>query len=151
MTPLPAAPATVTGYLTELARHGAKVGTMSRRLSAIKFAHQRRNHADTTRNARVLAVWEGIRRTYTAPPEQAEPLIPPELFDVLAACPTTKTWRTPGRPPEPERAFAAAHGYLPVRSAMPGSRRPRTWVAAAGPARSGRRDIAWAPTPIARP
>jgi hypothetical protein len=31
-TPMPAAPATVTGYLSDLARAGAKVGTMSRRL-----------------------------------------------------------------------------------------------------------------------
>ena len=30
--PMPAAPATVTGYLSDLARAGAKVGTMSRRL-----------------------------------------------------------------------------------------------------------------------
>jgi hypothetical protein len=30
----------VTGYLSDLARHDAKVGTPSRRLSAIKFAHQ---------------------------------------------------------------------------------------------------------------
>ena len=112
--PLPAAPATVTGYLTELARHGAKVGTMSRRLSAIKFAHQLRNHADPTRNARVLAVWEGIRRTHTTPPDQAEPLMPPELFDVLAACPTTKTWRTPGRPPEPDLAGARDRALLLV-------------------------------------
>ena len=77
MAPLPAAPATVTGYLTELARHGAKVGTMSRRLSAIKFAHQLRNTADPTRNARVLAVWEGIRRTHRPTPSRAEPLMPP--------------------------------------------------------------------------
>ena len=33
--PMPAAAATVTGYLADLARAGAKVGTMSRRLSAI--------------------------------------------------------------------------------------------------------------------
>ena len=51
-------------------------------------------------NARVVAVWEGIRRTHGAPPEQAAPLMPPELFDVLDACPTTKVWRTPGRPDE---------------------------------------------------
>jgi len=57
--PLPAAPATVTvtGYLTDLAHAGAKVGTMSRRLSALKFAHQLRNLPDPTRNARVVAVW----------------------------------------------------------------------------------------------
>lgn len=102
--PLPAAAATITGYLTELARHGAKVGTMSRRLSAIKFAHQLRSLPDPTRHARVVAVWEGIRRTHGAPPDQAAPLMPPELFDVLDACPTTKTWRTRGRPAEPDLA-----------------------------------------------
>ncbi len=57
----------VTGYLSEPARHGAKVGTMSRRLSAIKFAHQLRNLPDPTRNARVVAVWEGVRRTHGTP------------------------------------------------------------------------------------
>lgn len=36
---LPAEAAAITGYLTTLAERGAKVGTMSRRLSAIKFAH----------------------------------------------------------------------------------------------------------------
>jgi site-specific recombinase XerD len=112
--PLPAAPATVTGYLTDLARHGAKVGTMSRRLSSIKFAHQLRDLPDPTRNARVLAVWEGIRRTHGAPPEQAAPLMPPDLFDVLAACSMTRTWRTPGRPPEPDLTGARDRALLLV-------------------------------------
>lgn len=40
LDPLPAVPTTITGYLTELTRAGATVGTMSRRLSALKFAHQ---------------------------------------------------------------------------------------------------------------
>jgi len=114
LEPLPAAAATVTGYLTDLARHGAKVGTMSRRLSAIRFAHQLQDHPDPTRNARVLAVWEGIRRTHGAPPEQATPLMPPHLWDVLDACPTTKTWRTPGRPPEPDLAGARDRALILV-------------------------------------
>lgn len=101
---LPASAATISGYLTELARHGAKVGTMSRRLSAIKFAHQMCGLPDPTTGARVVAVWEGIRRTHGAPPEQAAPLMPPELFDVLDACPTTKSWKTRGRPAEPDLA-----------------------------------------------
>jgi site-specific recombinase XerD len=112
--PMPAAPATVTGYLSDLARAGAKVGTMSRRLSAIKFAHQMQNLPDPTRNARVVAVWEGIRRTPGAPPDQALPLMPPELFDVLDACPTTKTWRTAGRPAEPDLAGARDRALLLV-------------------------------------
>jgi integrase len=104
LDPIPAAPATVTGYLSELARHGAKVGRMSRRLSAIKFAHQLQNLPDPTRNARVIAVWEGIRRTHGAPPDQAVPLMPPELLDVIDACPITKIWKARGRPPEPDLA-----------------------------------------------
>jgi hypothetical protein len=57
---MPAAPATVTGYLSDLARHGAKVVTMNSRLSAIKLIHQLRHLPDPTRNARVVAVWQGI-------------------------------------------------------------------------------------------
>jgi len=102
--PMPAQAATISGYLTELARAGAKVGTMSRRLSAIRFAHQLRNHPDPTTGARVVAVWEGIRRTHGSPPEQSAPLMPPELFDVIDACPTRKTWKTASRPPQPDLA-----------------------------------------------
>jgi len=114
VNPLPAAPPTVSGYLTALAKRGAKVGTMSRRLSAIKFAHQLRDLPDPTRNARVVAVWEGVRRTHGAPPEQAAPLMPPELFDVLAACPSMRTWRTRGRQPEPDLAGARDRALLLV-------------------------------------
>ena len=101
---LPAAASTITGHLSDLAKAGAKVGTMSRRLSAIKFVHQLQDLPDPTANARVIAVWEGIRRTHGAPPDQSAPLMPPELFDVLAACPTVKTWKTKGRAPEPDLA-----------------------------------------------
>ncbi len=101
---MPPGPATVTGYLTDLARHGARVGTMSRRLSAIRYAARLRNTPDPTANARVIAVWEGIRRTHGAPPEQAAPLMPPELFDVLAACPIHKAWKTKGRSVKPDLA-----------------------------------------------
>jgi site-specific recombinase XerD len=104
LDPLPAAAATISSYLTELARAGAKVGTLSRRLSAIRFAHQLRDLADPTTAARVVAVWEGIRRTHGAPPEQVTPLMPPGLLEVLVACPTTKSWKTRGRAEEPDLA-----------------------------------------------
>jgi len=60
----------------------------------------------------VVAVWEGIRRTHGAPPDQAAPLMSPELFDVLDACPATKVWRTPGRPDEPDLAGARDRALL---------------------------------------
>jgi site-specific recombinase XerD len=112
--PLPADAATISAYLTTLARAGAKVGTMSRRLSAIRFAHQLRELPDPTTGARVVAVWEGIRRTHGAPPEQAAPLMPPELDEVLAACPTTRTWKTPGRSAESDLAGLRDRALLTV-------------------------------------
>lgn len=99
---LPAVGDTISVYLTELARHGSKVGTMSRRLSSIRFAHQLRDLPDPTTGARVVAVWEGIRRTHGGPPDQAAPLMFPELDDVLARCAQTRTWKT--RPPERDLA-----------------------------------------------
>ncbi len=99
--PFPASPQAISTYLTVLAGHGAKVGTMSRRLSAIRFAHQLRNLPDPCEHARVVSVWEGIRRVHGAPPVQAKPLMPPELFAVLDACPTARVWADKSRPEEP--------------------------------------------------
>jgi site-specific recombinase XerD len=112
--PVPAAPATITAYLADLAGHGAKVGTLSRRLSSIRFAHAVHHAPDPTAHPRVSAVWEGIRRTHGAPPGQAAPLMPPELFDVLAACPTIRTWRDPARPSEVDLAGARDRALLMV-------------------------------------
>jgi hypothetical protein len=101
---MPATAEGISRYLTFLAGHGAKVGTMSRRLSGIRFAHRMRDLPDPTAAARVIAVWEGIRRTHGAPPDQASPLMPPELWDVIDRCPTTRTWKIGKRPPEPDLA-----------------------------------------------
>lgn len=103
---VPASPSSVSGYVAELAQAGAKMGTISRRLSAIRFAHQTSDRPTQTCNARVVAVWEGIRRTHGALPEQAAPLMPPDLFHVVDACPTTKIRRTPSRSAEPDLAGA---------------------------------------------
>jgi site-specific recombinase XerD len=109
---LPAGAATISSYLSELARAGAKIGTLSRRLSAIRFIHQLHNYPDPTRNARVIAVWEGIRRTHGAPPDQANPLMPPDLFDVLDACPEIKMWRSKNRADEDDLAGARDRALL---------------------------------------
>lgn len=117
---MPAAPEGISRYLTFLAGHGAKVGTMSRRLSGIRFAHRMRDLPDPTASARVIAVWEGIRRTHGAPPEQASPLMPPELWDVLDRCPVMRSWKAKKRPAEPDlaglRDLGAAAGWLRGRT-----------------------------------
>ena len=114
LDPLAGEAAAISKYLVFLAGAGAKVGTIARRLSALRFAFRLRGLPDPTEAARVAAVWEGIRRTHGAPPEQAAPLMPPELLDVLEACPATKTWRTPGRPPEPDLGGARDKALLLV-------------------------------------
>lgn len=91
LDPLAGEAAAISRYLVYLAGAGAKVGTMARRLSALRFAFRLRGLPDPTEAARVVAVWEGIRRTHGAPADQATPLMPPELLDVLEACPVTKT------------------------------------------------------------
>ena len=106
--PLPADPAAITGYLTTLAARGLKVGTLSRRLSAITFAHAVHDMADPTTGARVLAVWEGIRRTHTTPPVQATPMMPPLLHDVLDACPLTPDVDHPRPRPRTRPGWTAA-------------------------------------------
>jgi hypothetical protein len=86
---------------------------MSRRLSAIRFAHRIRDLPDPTMNARVLTVWEGIRRGHGAPPEQAAPLMPPELFHVSTAV----RRREPGR-----RAAVAPSPISPAPATRPVAR-----------------------------
>ena len=87
--PMPAEPVAVAKYLSNLARHGAKVGTMSRRLSSIRFVEHAAGHTSQLDDAIVSTVWEGIRRTHGAPPEQSLPIMPPLLWAILEATPTT--------------------------------------------------------------
>ncbi|MBP2371925.1 site-specific integrase [Pseudonocardia parietis] len=109
---LPAPAAAVSGYLVTLARAGAKISTMSRRMAAIRFFHAVRDLPDPTSPARVTTVWEGIRREHGAPPDQARPLMPPQLFDLVAATGTTRQFR--GRPAEPDLAGARDRALLLV-------------------------------------
>ncbi len=88
-TPLPAAPDVIARYLTFMVRCQSKVSTMSRRLSAIRFAHIAARLASPLDNADLSAVWDGIRRTHSAPPSRALPLHPPLLWECVDATPVT--------------------------------------------------------------
>jgi site-specific recombinase XerD len=138
--PLPADPAQISRYLAFLASHGAKVGTMRRRLSALRFAHRLHQHADPTDHPRVIAVWDGIQRDHKDTPDQAAPLMPPELIDVIEACATTRSWKS-DRSDEPDLAGHRDRALLAVgffaalrRSEIAGIRlkdleeRSRGWV-----------------------
>jgi site-specific recombinase XerD len=91
LQPLPADPRTVAVYITALAKMDAAVGTISRRLSSIRHFHLAADYPDPTTDPGVRYVMAGIRRDLGRKPDRATALVPPLLFDVLAACPTAFT------------------------------------------------------------
>jgi integrase len=95
--PLPAAPSTVSNYLSAMADAGSKVGTIARRLSTINQAHEEAGYTRPGKVKRVADAWAGIRRTHGVAPDQAPPLMPPDetgtgdLWTVIDALPATPT------------------------------------------------------------
>ncbi len=62
---MPAAPETLSAYVTELAAvRGLKASTIQRRLAAIAEAHKLAGFASPTEDAHFRATWKGIRRAY---------------------------------------------------------------------------------------
>lgn len=116
--PLPARPDTLARFIAAVADAGAKPGTIGRKLSAIRYVHRLVGLDDPTSAARVATVWDGIRRSIAREDsarsrvDQAPPLMPPMLWDVLDACPTTTTWTT--RDNEPSLAGARDRALLLV-------------------------------------
>jgi len=111
--PLPAQPEQISAYLAFLASHGAKVGTMSRRLSALRFAHRMHQQSDPTDHPRVIAVWEGIQRAHKDTPDQAAPLMPPDLTEVIESCPLVRSWKS-DRADEPDLSGVRDRALLSV-------------------------------------
>lgn len=85
---LPAAPAVVALYITDLAAR-LKPSTISRRLAAISVAHQQAGHPSPTSHEEVRAITTGIRRTLGTAPREAAPLSLGDLRSMLAHLPDT--------------------------------------------------------------
>jgi hypothetical protein len=107
--PLPVPPEGISRYLTFLAGPGSRVGTMSRRLSAIRFAHHIRN-LKMPRYARVFAVWEGIRGTHGAPPSTHRRSCRPNSSTSSRHVRPCEPGNGPGVHPNP---ISAANYFLP--------------------------------------
>jgi len=86
LPPIPRAGAAAI-YLDQLARRGAKVATLRRRLAAIN-ARLRSRAAEplSLRTEPLASVWRGIQREVGAPPRQARALEVDELPSVVIAC-----------------------------------------------------------------
>ena len=78
-TSLPAAPPVVAAYLEHLADNGYKTSTISRRMSAISVVHQAAGEESPTRDTRVRASMQGIRRVLGSAVEQKTPLLSEDL------------------------------------------------------------------------
>ena len=73
LSPLPAAPTTVAGYLADHAPPVNATSTLRRRLASISVMHQAAGYrpADLpARTAEVKAVWSGIRRQHGVAPNK---------------------------------------------------------------------------------
>lgn len=81
---LPASPDTLAGYLADLARHGAKVSTIGRRLSGISVAHQAAGLDSPTHDKVTRATMQGIRRTLGTAPTRKRALLTDDLRRMLA-------------------------------------------------------------------
>ena len=116
--PLPARPDVLAAWSAAIADAGAKAGTIRRKLSAVRYAHKVAGLDDPTATARVSMVWDGIRRSIAREDsarsrvDQAPPLMPPMLWDVVDACPTSTAWTT--RDNQPSLAGARDRALLLV-------------------------------------
>ena len=86
-TALPAQPATVIDYLTDLAEHGAKTSTIQVKLAAIAWRHRIENHPDPTTFEDVKAVMAGIRRTLGTAPQKKAPATLKPVRAMISALP----------------------------------------------------------------
>jgi site-specific recombinase XerD len=75
---LPADPATVILYITDLAER-LKVSTIARRLSSISVIHEQAGLTSPTKDERVKGVLKGIRRTLGVATREASPLTIAEI------------------------------------------------------------------------
>jgi integrase len=83
---LPCAPETLAMWLIERAMH-VRVSTLAVALAAIAWVHRGSRFDSPTRDARVLELWEGIRREHGVAVRQVAPLTAAEVRAVCAVLP----------------------------------------------------------------
>lgn len=84
LTPLPATPATVAAYLTDLVATGKKITTVRRHLATISKAHQLAGLDNPAQAELVKAAMHGLQREHGRTPERATPLLAADVRRILA-------------------------------------------------------------------
>lgn len=85
----PAAPEVVALYLTALTMQGRKFNTLTRRLAAIKQAHEGAGLSSPTTAPVVQAVLTGIRRTHGIAVQAVDALLTEDISAMVRALPST--------------------------------------------------------------
>lgn len=88
--PLPASPDIIVLYLTDLARQGRKVSTLSRRLVAISQAHKHKGLASPTASAVVHEALKGIRREHGSHSDCVDALLTEDIRAICRALPPSR-------------------------------------------------------------
>jgi integrase len=86
-TPLPASPEICCFYVAAMSTK-LSVSTISRRLTSIGYAHRMAGYKDnpaSTRNALLGATMKGLRRTKGTAHHQKDPLLTPDIRQIVAA------------------------------------------------------------------
>ncbi|WP_207384431.1 site-specific integrase [Legionella wadsworthii] len=88
---LPATPDTVARFLAQQASSGIKPATLTRRLAAIRMAHEANGFANPTQHKGVKTVFKGIKRDKGTAQEKKAPLTAQRMAAIIAHCPDTLT------------------------------------------------------------
>ena len=88
---LPAAPETVALFLASQAQAGVAASTLTRRLAAIKCAHEAQGHATPTAHKGVTAALKGIRRAKGIAPAKKKAATADIVKEMVRHCPHTLT------------------------------------------------------------
>lgn len=90
LTALPAAPETVALFLADQAQAGVAAATLTRRLAAIKCAHEAQGHATPTAHKGVTAALKGIRRAKGTAPIKKKAATADLVKEMVRRCPPTR-------------------------------------------------------------
>lgn len=87
LSALPAEPDTIAAFLADCADRGLKASTVSRKASAIRFAHRAKGYPSPTESAEVEVTLRGIRRHLGTAAKQKAPAIATNIAVMLSRAP----------------------------------------------------------------
>ena len=85
----PATPETVARFLAQQTDMGIKPATLTRRLAAIRMAHESKGYNNPTQHKGIKTVFKGIKREQGASQNKKAPATAERITAMIAHCPNT--------------------------------------------------------------